>query len=68
MYIHCCTCSAQIYVVDRYVFCKKHDMRNAYIRSTRERSGRVLGLRPRGCEFESHGVTALWSLSKTHLS
>ena len=31
-------------------------------------SGRVLDLRPRGHGFEPPGVTALWSLSKTHLS
>ena len=31
-------------------------------------SGRVLDSRPKGRGFESHGVTALWSLSKTHLS
>ena len=31
-------------------------------------SGRELDSRPRGCGFERTGVTALWSLSKTHLS
>ena len=31
-------------------------------------SGRVLDSRPRGHMFEPHRVTALWSLSKTHLS
>ena len=30
-------------------------------------SGRVLDSRPKGRGFEPHGVTALWSLSKTHL-
>ena len=31
-------------------------------------SGRVLDLRPRGAGSSLTGVTALWSLSKTHLS
>ena len=31
-------------------------------------SGRVLDLRPRGRGFSLTGVTALWSLGKTHLS
>ena len=33
-----------------------------------EHSGRVLDLRPRGRGSSLTGVTALWSLSKTHLS
>ena len=31
-------------------------------------SGRVLDSRPRAAGSSLHGVTALWSLSKTHLS
>ena len=39
-----------------------------FFRGVQWLSGRVLDLRPRGHRFKPHRVTALWSLSKTHLS